>query len=147
MSEAQFDVDGVRFTVKRLKYEDAARGLALLGDVLGPALQQFTTGAALADLIPAVAKGIGRLPELVRLFAPRTEFVHTSGRTVAFSEAFAEDVFGAGRLDRAIEYVANCIHTEYGSFLHGDALEQLGQRLAKLFPAPKAPTLPSGASS
>lgn len=141
---AEFEIDGIRFELKRLKYAEASRGLALLAEVLGPALNEFRTGAVIAQLIPAVGRGIGRLPELVRLFTPVTRFRHESGRMLDFSEAFAEDVFGDGRIDRAIEYVANCVHAEYSHFLLGGAA-QLGERLAKLFPSQTEPTQSSGA--
>lgn len=136
MSE-QFEIDGCRFWFKRVSLEDGCKGLRLMAEIAGPALGK-------GDFAQALTASIDKLPELVRMFAPYTEFQCEdvastgAGRRVGLAK-FTDDLF-RGKLDLAVLFVANCAAIEYGDFL-GDKLQKLGAGLADLanrFPALKA---------
>lgn len=138
---ADFEIDGFSFELRSLPLADACRGARLVSELVG-------SGLADANFAAALGSAIGRLPELVELFAPHCKVEGegvAGGRKVAL-KAFVGECFD-GHLDRAVLFAANCAAAEFGDFL-GAGLERLGSGLAELtakYPALKAPTPTSGA--
>ncbi len=138
---ADFKIDGYEFELRTLDLPDACKGVKLVGELVGPAMNA-------TDHATAIAGAIGRLPELLDLFVPYCQVRGpgvAEGRRVDL-KPYRGDVFN-GKLDRAVLFAANCAAAEFGDFL-GAGLERLGAGLADLaqrYPSLKVPTRTSGA--
>jgi hypothetical protein len=143
----EFEVDGLTFEFKQPPLSETCRSLEIVMAVLDKA---GAGGETLQDkLIGALRQSIGKLPELVQMFAAFCKVEGPgigSGRRVNLP-AFAGDVFD-GRLDRAVLFVFNCILVEHADFLSEklDGLaEELGAAVAR-FPSLTARIRSSGGS-
>jgi hypothetical protein len=95
-----FDVEGIRFELRRLSVDDACVGVdALTGD-----------------------GQMAKFSKLLKLFAPRCKVSRTAdgsfeiGGAMVDLKAFTEDLF-AGRLDLLTAFMSKAIDFEFGAFL------------------------------
>jgi hypothetical protein len=138
-----FQIDDIEFTLKRLPLEDACKGLELVGGIAGPAM-------ATNDFVSAITAAVGKLPQLIALFAPHCkvqgEGIGMGGKLPLAK--FVNETFN-GHLDRAILFAANAAAEEYGDFL-GAGIERLSaglQEMGQRFPSLMARIPSSGDSS
>jgi hypothetical protein len=137
---AYFEIQGFKFDLKTLELPDACKGVQLVSEIVGPAMRA-------PEMATAIGGAMGRLPELLDLFAPYCEVRGpgvAEGRKVPL-KSFRSEVFN-GRLDLAMLFAANCAAAEFGDFL-GAGLERLSAGLAELaprWPSPKGQSHSSG---
>ena len=128
---AEFSVGDFQFRVAPLKIVKQMRGLAIVSNVILPAIAGSTNGLSPAG-IAAALQGLDSLPELFSLFAEGSK-VNWQGNWVSLA-TFADNVF-ARRSDLWVGYLAECIHYEYSSFLDergASVLAQAASRFASL---------------
>ena len=156
MSATEFELEGIRFEVKRLSLEDTCASLEILGKVLGPvALEVLSSkdmGAAppaalYAQLLSTFLSHASQIAVLLKIFAPYSRMNRKmdgtyGGAMMVDLKPFMGDVFG-GRIDLMVAFLVNAVRAEHACFLGGtNALEQLLVQLAGS--TSKSPTGPTG---
>ena len=142
-SPTLFELEGMRFEVRRLTPDGACRGLEVLGKALGPAAAAVLGGGTpdYAAILQALVTQASQLSVLLDLFAPRAKFDRGANGILVDLQPFTDEVFG-GRVDLIIAFLVHAVRAEYASFLSGKgALGQLLEQLvASASPSPPAPT-------
>ena len=129
------EIQGCRFRLQRLKPKDALRGLRMVGRVLLPALGEAHAAGAgqIGSALTRVVEGLECLPELLDLFATRTQVPSpTNPEAWVNLPAFLDPTF-EGKPDVMVQFLVEAVQNEYGAFLDGKG------PLAALM-APKAPS-------
>ncbi len=143
MGATEFELDGRRFTVERLKVDDACLSLEVLGKALGPAAMAVLGGDVpdYGAILTALLANASHISTLLKIFAPRAKFDRAGNGTMVDLKPFLDEVF-AGRVDLMVAFLAHSVKAEHGCFLGGPNV--LGQLLESLvgsdFGSQKAPT-------
>lgn len=157
----QFEIDGQRFEVKRLDPDAACESVELVGKALGPALlavfdipkdvlnSLLTEGAQspavvqfLAPILSALVSHASHVAALFKLWLPGAKFDRDRNGVFVDLKPFVDDVF-AGRVDKLVAFVVQCMKAEHTCFLGGPNV--LGTLFLQLLGTPSgSPTAPTG---
>lgn len=121
MNVKEFEVQGLRFRLQRLKPKDALKGLRLVGKVLLPAIGEAHAAGEgqLGDALSKVVEGLDCLPELLDLFATRTQVpspTSPNGDVWVALPAFLDLVF-EGKPEAMVQFLVIATQHEFGGFL------------------------------
>lgn len=164
MSATEFELEGIRFEVKRLSLEDTCASLEILGKVLGPVALEVLSSkgepgaedsgavvslrpAMYASLITTFLSNASQIAVLTKLYAPYAKVNRQMNGTYVGAlmvelKPFLNDVF-AGRIDLMVAFLVVVARAEHGCFLGGtNVLEQLMGLLGAS--TSKSPTGPTG---
>lgn len=161
MSATEFELEGIRFEVKRLTLEDSCLSLEILGKVLGPVALEVLSSkgdgeepgglslnpAMYASLLATFLSNASQIAVLMKLFAPYAKVNRQmngeyGGTMMVELKPFLNDVF-AGRVDLMVAFLVVVSRAEHGCFLGGtNVLEQLTRLLGGS--TSKSPTGPTG---
>lgn len=129
-----FELEGQRFEVQRLKIDDACLGLEVLGRALGPAASAVLGLGSAVDgeaakpdygaILQALLTQASQASALLKLFAKVSKFDRLGDGNMVALTPFLEDVFG-GRLDLMVAFLVRSAKAEFASFLDGGALAAL----------------------
>jgi hypothetical protein len=137
VSATEFELEGRRFTVERLKVDDACLSLEVLGRALGPAAVAALGGGSpdYGAILSALLANASHISTLLKIFAPRSKFDRGINGTMVDLKPFLDEVF-AGRVDLMIAFLVHAVKAEHGCFLGGP--NALGQLLEQLVGKPSA---------
>jgi hypothetical protein len=119
----ELEIGGKRFRVQRLKPKDALRGLRMVGKVLLPALGEAHAAPAgqIGDALTKVVEGLDCLPELLDLFAARTQVPSpTNPQAWVDLPRFIDETF-QGCPETMVQFLVEVTQLEYQGFFSANS--------------------------
>ena len=140
----EFEVNGTAFRYERLDAITALGGLQVVSGLFAPMIAKADSADDpdfVSRLANELSSSLAYAVPLAKLFAPACK-VEWQGKWVKL-EPFMDPVF-KGKPADTLTWIVECVTREYGDFLDGSGLAQIGQVVGNLFTSPTGSTGTSG---
>jgi hypothetical protein len=128
----EFIIGERKFRLRPLKAVQALKGLPLLTGAVVPMIAgglDLQAGSTGPQTIRMLVGGLERIDEIVALFADRCEVQWETGSYVALPQ-FLDLVF-EGKTADLLEWIIECLSSQYADFLGGGGLVRLVARVSR----------------